>query len=171
MSEILTEFYNPEYRVADMIFLASNFDTVFDPSAYFTEVTDEETGEVSHVWINTGLADEELYNATVAMRETEPGDVLTYTQHWLDFQARFNEVLPMVPIYSNIYFDFYTDFLHDYNIQENISWSDAIVSSYMSDEVPEEETEAEGAEGAEGAEAGAEGETAGEELVEFEEEG
>ena len=142
ISDLLMSFYYPEMRgETDLIFLASNFDMVFDPSTYFREETDEETGRVSHVWITTGLADEELYDIAVAMRETEPGDVLTYCQHWLDFQTRFNEVLPMLPIYSNVYFDFYTEYLRGYAIEENTSWAEAIVGSYMSDEEPEEEEE------------------------------
>ena len=140
MGELLNQFYGYTERTADMIFLASNFDTVFDPSTYFDEVVDEETGEITHVWRNAGLADEELYESTQAMHETEPGDVLTYCQHWMDFQTRFNDVLPMLPIYSNVYFDFYCSTLQDYEIGENTSWADAIVGSYMSDEEPEEET-------------------------------
>ena len=128
MSELLTQYYYPEFREADLIFLASNFDVVFDPSSYFT--TDQQGG---HVWVTTGLADEELYEDTVAMRETEPGDVLTYAQNWVAFQERFNEVLPMVPIYSNIYFDFYSSYLKNYRITESTSWAEAIVGAYLDD--------------------------------------
>ena len=142
-AQLLNQFYYPEYREADMYFLATNFDIVFDPTTAFITETDEETGEEIHTWVTTGCRDEELYELAVNMRQTEPGDVLTYCQRWIEFQKRFNEVLPMLPIYSNIYFDFYTVFLHNYQISENISWGQAIVGSFVSGtrEVPEEAEE------------------------------
>ena len=77
------------------------------------------------------------------MRRTEPGDLLGYCTKWLQFQERFMEQLPMLPIYSNVYFDFYPEVLHDYRIAENISWPQAIVAAYMADYVPETEEAAE----------------------------
>ena len=138
MEDILSQFYATGERTADMLFLATNFDIMFDPSAnfYFNE-------EGLPVWKETGLADEELYEAAVAMRTTEPGEQLEYVQHWIEFQERFNEVVPMLPIYSNVYFDFYPRILRDYNIVSNVSWSQAIVPAYLSDAPEEEEEEAE----------------------------
>ena len=108
----------------------------------------------------TEIADEELYQLTVDMRRTEPGDVLEYVERWLKFQERFSEVLPMIPIYSNIYFDFYTQQLQYYNISSELTWSRAIVPAIYA-ALPEPETE--------------EGETFdefeefGDEFIEFEE--
>ena len=69
----------------------------------------------------------------MAMRSTTPGDVLTYVQNWIVFQERFNEILPMIPVYGNIYFDFYTGYLKNYLISENVTWSQAIVGAYLSE--------------------------------------
>ena len=88
---------------------------------------------------------EELYQAALAMRQTEPGDVLSYMQHWITFQERFNEILPMLPVYSNIYFDFYTSALQNYLIESNVTWGQAIVAATLSEPAPVEEA-AEGAE-------------------------
>lgn len=139
MEEILAEYYATGERNVDMLFLATNFDIMFDPSANFYF---DEAG--LPVWRNTSLADQELYDTTVAMRTTEPGEQLEYVQHWLEFQERFNDVLPMLPLYSNVYFDFYPRILRDYNIFSNVSWGQAIVPAYLSDEPEEEETELEG---------------------------
>lgn len=139
MEEILAEYYATGERNVDMLFLATNFDIMFDPSANF--VFNEEGVPV---WRNTGLADQELYDTAVAMRTTEPGEQLEYVQHWLEFQKRFDEVLPMLPLYSNVYFDFYPRILRDYNIFSNVSWGVAIVPAYLSDAVEEEDTELEG---------------------------
>ena len=138
MGELLTRWYKQGEREEDMIYLATNFDIVFDPSVNFRE---NEEGE--HNWAYTNLYDKQLYQAAVDMRTTEPGDALTYMQNWIHFQERFNEVLPMIPVYSNIYFDFYTHVLRNYNIAANTTWGQAIVPAYMSDIEPELEEGAE----------------------------
>ena len=128
MPELLSKWYKQEDRDMDMIYVASNFDLVFDPSVHFQQGV---SGE--HNWAYTNLNDEPLFAAAIAMRKTEPGDVLTYMLHWVEFQERFNEILPMIPVYSNIYFDFYTRKLQNYFIAENIDWPQAIIPAYLGD--------------------------------------
>lgn len=134
MGELLTRYYKQDGRDMDMIFLASNFDIVFDPAVNFIV---DASGAPN--WSYTNHTDEELYRLALAMRRTEPGDVLGYMQNWVAFQERFNQTLPMLPIYGNIYFDFYTPALHNFPIAESVTWGQAIVGAYMSDE--EETTE------------------------------
>lgn len=134
MGELLSHWYRQTERDEDMIFLASNFDLLFDPSVYFND-----EGE----WAYTSLADEQLYEEAISMRKTEPSDVLSYIQHWIAFQERFNQTLPMIPLYSNIYFDFYTGYLQNYRISQNATWGEAIVGAYLSAEEPAEEGEEE----------------------------
>ncbi len=122
MEAILDMFYRRTTRSCDMLYLGSNFDVIFDPSAHFTPGEDG-----SPTWNYTEIADDELYQRAVDMRRTEPGDVLEYVERWLKFQERFTEVLPMIPVYSNIYFDFYTPNLQYYNIFSEVAWSRAIV--------------------------------------------
>ncbi len=132
MAELLSRWYQQEAREDDLIYLASNFNIVFDPSVNFAP---------DGSWTYTNLYDEALYNAAVDMRTTEPGDVLTYMRHWVEFQERFNTVLPMIPVYSNVYFDFYREDLQNYNIAENVTWGQAIVGAYFGqaeEEAPEE---------------------------------
>ena len=69
--------------------------------------------------------------AAEAMRRTDPGDVLNYLRRWVLFQERFNEVLPMLPVYSNRYYDFYTSDLQQYRIAEHITWGEAIVGAEL----------------------------------------
>ena len=124
MADLLTMWYKQGDRDADMFYLASNFDTVFDPSVHF---------DGDNSWSYTNIKDEQLYEAAAAMRRTEPGDVYNYMVHWIEFQARFNEVLPMIPVYSNIYFDIFTDMLREYHISEYVTWGQAIVGAYLAD--------------------------------------
>ena len=128
MNEILPQYYHVVDCAYDMFFLATNFDLVYDPSAMFIE---NEQGE--HVWRTSALVDEKLYNEAVAMRKTAPGDLLTYCKNWLNFQKEFVQELPVLPIYSNIYFDFYNRELHEYPINTNISWAQAIAGSYLAE--------------------------------------
>jgi len=123
-----------------MIYLATNFHIVVDPSiTYSTDPT------VNHeIWNNTYSDDEELYYDAVSMRKTEPGDVFEYVSKWIAFQKRYNEVLPTIPIYSNIYFDFYTQYLQNYEITSTVTWSQAIVKAFFGLPVTAEEPAEEG---------------------------
>lgn len=122
MADLLTQWYRQGDREADMFYLASDLDAVFDPSVHF----DPEGG-----WSYTDVKDQRLYGAAVALRQTEPGDILTYMERWIEFQARFNESLPMIPVYSNYYFDIFTDSLRDYHITQNVTWGQAVVGAYL----------------------------------------
>lgn len=135
--KLLDMFYQRTERQADMLYLGTDFDVVFDPSAHFVPGKD---GELS--WNYTEAADETLYQLAVDMRMTQPGDTLTYCQRWIEFQKQFAQLEPMIPIYSNVYFDFYPRVLHDYNVGENVTWTQAIVKAYLSDAEDEAEESA-----------------------------
>ena len=111
----------------DMFFLASNFDVLFDPLVYF----DSSEGDQAATWRYTRLEDPELARLAEDMRKTQPGAMLEYMKKWIAFEERFNEILPVLPIYSNVYFDFYTSDLHDYAAADHISWSSRIVDAKL----------------------------------------
>ncbi|MBP3720024.1 MAG: hypothetical protein J6J41_01700, partial [Clostridia bacterium] len=141
MQDLLYSYYRQTDRTTDMIYLATNFHIMVDPSiTYSTDKT------LNHqIWNNTYSDDEELWYKAVDMRRTDPMDVFGYVSKWVSFQERYNEVLPTIPIYSNIYYDFYTDQLQNYFITGQVTWSQAILLAYFGDPnaVPEpvEETE------------------------------
>ncbi len=125
---LLSRYYRKEPRGNDMFFIGSNFLTLFDPTGAFS-VFDSEQGALN----TTGLRDEKLMQLALDMRRTEPGDLFGYCQKWVAFQEYWNEVLPMIPLYSNTYFDFYAPRLRDYGINENITWAEALNNAYLSD--------------------------------------
>ncbi len=125
MQELLAQYYGRQERTAEMMFLGSNFDMVYDPSVTFAPA--DNTGYRRNP---TRIDDPVLYDLAVQMRETEPGDVLTYMQRWIAFEERFNEVLPMLPVYTNVYFDFYNAQLQNYQISENTTWGEAVADAY-----------------------------------------
>lgn len=126
MSDLLDVYYRNVERDCDMIYLATNFSAVFDPAPTFSP-DDAYIGSTNRTSIN----DAQLYSLAVDMNRTQPGDLLSYCRKWVAFQERWAQVLPSIPIYSNVYFDFYTPMLQNYLIGSSITWSQAIVGAYL----------------------------------------
>ena len=57
----------------------------------------------------------------------EAGDSETYLNIWKQFIQLWNELLPEVPLYSNIYVTVYPDWLENYNQTSYWSFQNAIV--------------------------------------------
>ena len=129
-------YYRREARDCDMVMLATNFDVVFDPAMIFMP-----DGAQVNTYNPTAIDDEQLYALAMDMRRTDSGDTLTYCKKWVAFEERFQEIEPVIPIYSNVYFDFYPRVLHDYDVSSNITWTQAIVGAYLSDAADVEEEE------------------------------
>lgn len=140
---ILGDFYGYSHTGADLLYLATNFDEIFDPSENFTF---DEDGNA--FWGASGIADNDLYALALDMRRTEPGDVYNYCRKWVAFQERFTQTLPLISIYSNVYFDFYTSALQEYDPMKQVSWAQEILYSFYGD-VPAETVTAEDAQGEE----------------------
>ena len=127
MESLLQSYYRQTERTTDMIYLATNFHVIVDPSiTYSTDKTKNH-----EIWNNTYSDDEELWYDAKAMRETEPGDIFEYVSEWVTFQKRYNEVLPTIPIYSNIYADLWNQYLQNYYITGQVTWSQAILPAYF----------------------------------------
>ena len=130
MQELFKSYYRETERTTDMIYLATNFHVIVDPSiTYSTDTT-----ATHQMWNNTYSDDEDLYWRAVNMRKTDPGDLYDYVSKWVSFQERYNEVLPTIPIYSNIYFDFYVPQLQNYFVTAHVTWTQAILESYWGED-------------------------------------
>ena len=137
MEELLKSYYRESERTTDMIYLATNFHVIVDPAiTYSTDTT------ANHqIWNNTYSDDEELYYLAVDMRRTDPKDVFDYVSKWVAFQERYNQVLPAIPIYSNIYYDFWVPELQNYNIVGHVTWTQAILEAYFGEATVEASAE------------------------------
>lgn len=124
--QMLAQYYRQEERVYDMLYLATNFGSVFDP--YFAFNTDEAFQGTLNT---TGLRDEKLEGLALSLRNTPPGAQLEFCRKWLDFQTYWNETLPMLPLYSNLYFDFHTSGLQNYRPDAMMNWPTALLYAYM----------------------------------------
>ena len=127
MESLLRYYYREQERTTDMIYLATNFHVIVDPSiTYSADPTPNHM-----IWNNTYSDDEKLWELAVDMRQTEPGDSYAYVSKWIQFQKRYNEVLPAIPVYTNIYFDFWTPVLQNYDITKRVTWTQAILLAYF----------------------------------------
>lgn len=127
-NELLTHYYRQTDRTYNLMYLATNFAIVFDP--YYTfNTSDAYQGELN----TSGIADEELMELAMELRQTDPGDEETFTARWLELMKRFSDVLPTLPIYSNIYYDFYDSTLMDYAPNAHWSWPSAILYAYFAE--------------------------------------
>ena len=119
--ESIQDYYSGLGEGIDMVFLGENFSGIFDPEVFRTEGDSE-----------IARTDKELYEMSLEMLRTEPGDAVEFLSRWVRLQERISETLPLIPLYSNMYFDFYTCELHDYEVARKTSWADAVLTSYMS---------------------------------------
>lgn len=124
--ELLEHYYRQEPRTYNLFYLASNFTYVFDP--YYEFHTDDVYQGMAN---KTGLRDETLMALSLDMRETASSNLDGYARKWLAFQRRFADQMPMVPLYSNMYYDFYTPSLKGYDIPSHIGWGLAIPYAWM----------------------------------------
>ena len=85
----------------------------------------------------SGLNDKKLSQYALKMQKTLPMDFLAYEQNWLAYQKRFNEVLPALPLYTNVYFDFHTNKLQNYELNSYTNWPTAILYAYYWEPIEE----------------------------------
>lgn len=105
--------------------LASNWSTpVYDRSYDFTV----DPKLLAEGYNTNFIINPELDKLTMDMvYGVEAGDSDTYLEIWKQFIQLWNELLPEVPLYSNIYVSVYPDWLENYNQTSYWSFQNAIV--------------------------------------------
>ncbi len=109
-----------EERQYNSFNLATNFSVIFDR---YTVWHSDFIGTQQN---KPQLSDEELDELIIAMRKSEPDDHDGYLEAWFDYQVRWNELLPTVPLYSNEYYDIAHIFVDNLNTTPNASYDDII---------------------------------------------
>ena len=69
---------------------------------------------------NNKIYDQELSDLATAMIETDSSDKEGYADKWLEFEKRWNELLPDLPLYSDEYHEFFNPKLKNY--ETSASW-------------------------------------------------
>jgi len=126
MKSLLRAYNDRDIEEIDMFYLGDDFNVEFDPTLFFLDGN----GEVEEADDLTYVHDL-MYQLADDMVRTEPSDVLGFMQKWVRFQEELSEQLPLIPVYSNIYFDFYTAHLQNYDILPKVTWGDAIVGATL----------------------------------------
>lgn len=97
--------------------LATNFTPAYDQSYVFS--LDPEY--VANGWNQNYIFDEELDQLSMDMvYGVDPSDREGYLKLWQDFILKWNELLPEIPLYSNVYYTIYPDWLE--NFEESSLW-------------------------------------------------
>ncbi len=104
--------------------LATNFTSQYDQSYSFT--LDEKM--VADGYNTNFIFDEELDKLSMDMvYGVESGDDEAYLEIWKAFIARWNALLPEVPLYSNVYISVYPDWLENYSQDSYWDFEQAIL--------------------------------------------
>ena len=91
--------------------LANNFNPAFDQSYEWTQDPDM----IAQGYNVSRLYDPEIDKLSMDMvYGVESGDVDAYMEIWKAYELRWNEQLPQVPLYSNVYISMYPDWLENY---------------------------------------------------------
>lgn len=125
-TDMLSEYYRETPRTCNMYLLATNFTHVFDP--LYTWNGEEEYQGVQNT---TGISDGKLVDLARRLRGTTPGDNAMYLNRWERLMARFTEVLPAIPLYSNIYYDFFSNDVQGYTPNAHWSWGPSILYTWV----------------------------------------
>lgn len=113
----------------NMFNLATGFYPRYDMSKAYT--TDPKLLKMGYN--DNYILDEELEKAGIAMKNVDPEDPDMFKEKFVEFIVRWNEMLPDLPLYSNIYHDFYTDRLQNYERHDLIRVSDALLYSFVTE--------------------------------------
>ena len=122
MKDLLRAYNDKDVEDIDMFYLADDFNIEFDPQLFFQAGDPEAPEEDTLAWVHAQMAE-----YARLMCETVPSDALGFVKKWITFQEQLSEMLPLLPVYSNVYYDFYTSDLMNYDIIQYITWGDAIV--------------------------------------------
>ena len=106
-----------------MFNLATNFNPVYDQSKYFSQ----DPADVEVGWNSNYIFDDQLEAAAKKMVLNEPEDRDQFKEDFVNFVVRWNELMPALPLYSNLYHDFYYDKLQNFNNNSLVRTSKALL--------------------------------------------
>lgn len=113
-----------EIPTYNMFNLASDFYAYYDQSYQWTQ--DEDL--IAYGYNVQRLSDRELDRLSMDMvYGVEAGDEESYLAVWIDYVARYNELLPELPLYSNTYYDVFRDKIRGYEVNSLWKAVDAIL--------------------------------------------
>ncbi len=112
----------------DMVLVGEDFTDQFRLSGGYRQLEADENPEE-----DTPLEalDKEIDQMSWEVYHTDKSDLQGFIRKWLDTQVKIAETVPVIPFYSNVYFDFYRSELQDYRVERYLGWGNAIVASWI----------------------------------------
>ena len=124
--DALLDFYyyayelDPAERYYHTFNLATNFSVAFDP---YYEFHSDWLG----TWQNScQVNDPQLDEIMIRLRKVDPEKPEEFSKIWLEFQERWYELLPTIPLYSNQYYDVYRKEVKGFNTTPFATWAEII---------------------------------------------
>jgi len=112
-----------------MFNLASGFTPLYDRSRDYT--TDPDM--IAQGYNNNRIVDEKLEQTALDMVLTDPTDRDGFKTKFVSFIDRWNELMPDIPLYSNIYHDFYNEKLKNYEPNSLVELYHPIIYAYVTE--------------------------------------
>lgn len=109
--------------------LGIGFTPQYDPSLNYT--TDPEM--LKQGYNVNFIIDEDLDKYAKALVLTDPEDRDGFKKKFVNYIDRWNDLLPDLPLYSNIYHDFYNAKLQNYNINALVDLTQALQYAYVTE--------------------------------------
>lgn len=127
----------------DMVLVGEDFTDMFRLNGGYLRMEKEEKDGEENAAARMPLEelDDRVEAMTVEVYHTEQSDLQGFIRKWLDLQIEVAETVPVIPVYSNVYFDFYETELQGYRVEDYLGWGNAIVAAWLGDgdAGPEEE--------------------------------
>lgn len=111
--------------------LANNFTALYDVS--FDYVTEKSNPEYYAQGYNYNFTDDEELNTLAynMVYSVEAGDSEAYRKIWVDFIDEWNDYLPAVPLYSNVYYDVMASKVQGVECNSLFDFQQAVVYGYI----------------------------------------
>lgn len=125
-AQLLDHYYDGPFMGEDRMYhsfnLATGFTAVFDPyySSFHSDFMDV------YGYNTERVADPTMDRLIEEMRELDPTQVDEYSAAWLEFQKYFNDFLPVIPLYSNQYYDIFRTEVKGFNTTPFLAWAEMI---------------------------------------------
>ena len=117
------QYAQPTYSFLN---LSTGLRTIFDQTYRFTLDPDLILNNKNRIF------DEELDRLSMDMLiGMNPDDDEGFRQTWVDYNVRFNELLPEIPLYNVDLYTIYADQLQGYDSTPHFTFYDAIVEAWV----------------------------------------
>lgn len=116
-----------------MFNMATGFTSIYDQQYYYGA----EPGNAYDDYDSNKLYNKELYDLAYGMTmATDPTDREGYLNKFQGFIKLWNELLPVIPLYSNTYHTFFCDWLENYEPDSQWGFEYAIIYASIKDATP-----------------------------------